>query len=176
VAQTRLTVIVVLALAVPEVILGIVGLAVGGDGVTVATHVLSILLLGYTVVVLLGFLFRVRRVTGNMISASLCAYLILGVLWANVFSLVAILQSDAFHFSFAEDAAGAMRFGTEQTVLPLYYSFVTMTTLGYGDIVPISSAARMLASIAAIVGQFYLAVLVARLVGLHIAQANQRKE
>jgi len=61
-----------------------------------------------------------------------------------------------------------MRLGGRQSVFPLYYSFVTMTTLGYGDIVPRSSSARMFAAIEALMGQLYLAVLVARLVGLHI--------
>jgi len=51
----------------------------------------------------------------------------------------------------------------------LYYSFVTMTTLGYGDITPASGIARMLASLQAFAGQLYIAVLVARLVGLQIA-------
>ena len=68
-----------------------------------------------------------------------------------------------------------MRFGGEHSVNPLYYSFVTLTTLGYGDISPASSMARMLAAIEAVVGQVYLTVLVARLVGLHIAQATNEK-
>ena len=55
----------------------------------------------------------------------------------------------------------------------LYYSFVTMSTLGYGDIVPRSSLARMAAALQAIVGQLYLVVLVSRLVGIHIAQASE---
>ena len=53
------------------------------------------------------------------------------------------------------------------------FSFVTMSTLGYGDIVPRSSTARMVAALQAIAGQLYLVVLVARLVGLHIAQASE---
>ncbi len=53
-----------------------------------------------------------------------------------------------------------------------YFSFETLTTLGYGDIVPRSPAARMLATIEAVMGQIYLTVLIARLVGLHIAHAS----
>ena len=52
----------------------------------------------------------------------------------------------------------------------VYYSFVTMTTLGYGDIVPVSPAARTLAYMEAAMGQIYVAVLIARLVGLHTAR------
>jgi voltage-gated potassium channel Kch len=56
-----------------------------------------------------------------------------------------------------------------------YYSYVTLTTLGYGDIIPISTSARSLALLEAMMGQLYLAVLVARLVGLHISQSMMKK-
>jgi hypothetical protein len=64
-----------------------------------------------------------------------------------------------------------MRIGTGQPVGVLYFSFVTLTTLGYGDVVPTSPVTRTLASLEAITGQLYLTVLVARLVGLHIAES-----
>ena len=56
----------------------------------------------------------------------------------------------------------------------VYYSFVTLTTLGYGDIVPVSPSARALATLEALTGQLYLTVLVARLVGLHITHSSRR--
>jgi hypothetical protein len=56
----------------------------------------------------------------------------------------------------------------------LYFSLATLTTLGYGDIVPTSAVSRMLASVEAVVGQLYLTVLVARLVGLHIAHSIEQ--
>jgi hypothetical protein len=64
-----------------------------------------------------------------------------------------------------------MRVGRGDTAV-LYFSFATLTTLGYGDIVPTSPISRMLASIEAITGQLYLAVLVARLVGMHIVDST----
>ena len=68
-----------------------------------------------------------------------------------------------------------MRLRAAEAVLPLYYSFITLTTLGYGDVVPVSAAARMFAAIEAVMGQLYLAVLVARLVGLHISHATMER-
>jgi len=65
-----------------------------------------------------------------------------------------------------------MRFGSEKSVTPLYFSYTTMTTLGYGDLVPHAPIARMLTSIQAVTGQIYLAVLVARLVGMQIAESR----
>jgi hypothetical protein len=64
----------------------------------------------------------------------------------------------------------------EQQVDPshfIYYSFVTMSTLGYGDITPISNPARSLSLLEAVVGQLYIAILIAKLVGMHIAQAQR---
>jgi hypothetical protein len=70
---------------------------------------------------------------------------------------------------------GSFLIGEQQTDPShfIYYSFVTMSTLGYGDITPISSPARSLSVLTAVVGQFYIAVLIARLVGMHIAQAQR---
>ena len=56
-----------------------------------------------------------------------------------------------------------------------YYSFVTLTTLGYGDIIPVSPHARALSSLEAVVGQLFIAVLIARLVGMHIVHETEKK-
>jgi hypothetical protein len=66
-----------------------------------------------------------------------------------------------------------MQLGAGDSVVPLYYSFVTMTTLGYGDIVPHTPTARILSVLQSVMGQLYLAVLVARLVGLQISQSRE---
>ena len=63
-----------------------------------------------------------------------------------------------------------MRFGGERSSMAIYYSLVTLTTLGYGDIIPTSSPARMIAVGESFVGQIYLVVLVAQLVGMHVSQ------
>lgn len=135
-------------------------------------------LLVYTLVLLLRFLFREQRITFEVIAASLCGYLLLGVLWANVYSLLAFLDPDSFAFPSLVDVSVSnepmnLRFGTERSATALYFSYVTLTTLGYGDIVPVTTASRMLCTTEAITGQLYLAVLVARLIGLHIAHASR---
>jgi Na+/H+-dicarboxylate symporter len=87
--------------------------------------------------------------------------------------VVAHFDDDAFRIA-GEDIR-LVRFGAEHTTTALYFSFVTLTTLGYGDITPVSTAARMLATIQAVIGQMYLTVLVARFVGMHISQAGERR-
>jgi voltage-gated potassium channel len=172
VSQTRLTGTIAITLAVPTVLLQCLTVIVPWHGIEVAVHVFGILTLAYIAIVILGHLFSVKHITFDMISASLCVYLVLGVLWADIYSLTELLEPGSFHFNLAEDkASGQMRFGAEKTILPIYFSYVTLTTLGYGDIVPVSPAARMFAIVEAVVGQLYLAVLVARLVGLHISHS-----
>jgi hypothetical protein len=172
VSRTRRTKIIALLLAIPAAIaLGLQGW-LPGDGLAIAGHILGILSLGYAIVLILKLLFASHRVSSDMICASLCVYLLLGILCALAYSLFYYLDPTSFAFSFAENGgAEVMRFGGERTFIAIYYSFVTMSTLGYGDIVPTSSLARTCAAMQAIVGQLYLAVLVARLVGLHISRS-----
>ncbi len=136
-------------------------------------NLLSIAFLLLTITLLLRHLFQESLVTFDTISAALCAYLLLGVLWAFLYSTIVVFQPDAF-LAPASGQEQIMRFGAANSAMPLYFSYVTLTTLGYGDIVPLSMSARMFTTLEAIMGQMFLAVLVARLVGLHIAQDARR--
>ncbi len=134
----------------------------------------SALFLAYMIVIILKVIFEQKYVTANMIYAALCAYFLLGMFWSAIYSTIWVLDESAFrHPPATEPGVTQFLVGTTISAVSLYYSFVTMTTLGYGDVVPLSSAARSLSSLQAVVGQLYLAVLVARLVGLHIAHARR---
>lgn len=98
----------------------------------------------------------------NRIYGAVCAYLLLGVIWALAYSTLYQVSPNAFK---GISAVGDSEIG----VLWLYYSFVTLSTLGYGDITPVSPAARVLAYTQTIFGAFYMAVLVAGLVGVYIS-------
>ena len=173
VSRTRTTRTFALVLAAPTVILQVLPTWVASEGLTITGHLLGMLFLGYVIVLILKFLFAGHRVTSDMICASLCVYLLLGVLYALAYSVLYSLDPESFIFAFAEDdKTEVIQFGGEQTLIPIYYSFVTMSTLGYGDIVPTSSLTRMCAALQAVLGQLYLAVLVARLVGLHISHST----
>lgn len=110
---------------------------------------------------MIAFVFRADAVTGDTISGSVCAYLLLGLGWAHVFALLETLNPGSLRNlqSAAQGPADLNPF--------IYFSFVTLTTLGYGDIVPATPPAHSLAVCEAVVGQLYLTVLVARLVGLY---------
>ena len=93
-------------------------------------------------------------------------YLLMAMMWALLFRLVNDLQPGSF--AMAESHMQGSR------LLFFYYSFVTITTLGYGDITPVTDVAKSFSFLEAIVGQIYLVVLVARLVGTHIAQSMDK--
>lgn len=116
----------------------------------------------FVVLNLLRFILRAPRVNSEVLCASVAGYLMLGLVWAAAYILTALLVPGSFVFSAGPAPSGSMLGFTA-----LYYSVITLTTVGYGDIVPVSGAARMLAMMEAMTGTLYMAVLVARLVSLY---------
>jgi hypothetical protein len=131
-------------------------------GVIVA--ILSVMAAFYLLVAgtMLSHVLKDDAVTGEKISAAICVYLLIGLIWACFFSLAHVLQPGSFQLENLELSDF------------VYYSFITLSTLGYGDITPLSPSARALAYVEAITGQLYLAILVARLVGLHIVHGKKK--
>jgi len=169
------TMLIAWTIALPTCLLHGLALLFENSAIVIANHIISSLFLLFTVGVILKYLFIASHVTFDMICASLCVYLLLSVVWAIAYSLIEILQPGSFHFALGDASANrVMRFEGERAFLAIYYSLVTITTLGYGDILPTSSLARTTAATKALTGQLFLVVLVARLVGLHIAQATAR--
>ena len=121
----------------------------------------EIIFLGFIALSLLFHVFGHERITGDTIAGSICVFLLIGIIWMLVYQAINFFDPKAFN----NVASGS--FSPAAMVDLAYYSFATLTTLGYGDIVPISRSVRMIAVTEAIVGQIYLTVLVARLVGLY---------
>jgi Ion channel len=115
---------------------------------------------------------RQKEVTGETISMSISVYLLLGLTWGVFYIVLYYLQPHAFSFGYSESSARP----NEQEVFPVlvYFSLTTLSTIGFGDITPLTLQARYAAVAEGITGQFYLAILVARLVGLYMSRtANQ---
>jgi hypothetical protein len=173
VSESRRSLSIALALAVPAILFYIVGLFSDHAEVLAWRYGLTVAVLGYAIAAILRFLFVPQRVNANLICGSICAYLLLGVLWANVYSLIEVVEPGSFRFTLStETEKPVMQFEGGDASFAVYYSFITLTTLGYGDVIPRSAPARLLAALEALTGQIYLAVLVARLVGLHVAHAE----
>jgi voltage-gated potassium channel len=126
---------------------------------------------GFTAVVVLRQALGGAAVTADTVAGAICFYLLLGVIWAIIFSLVEVAHPGSFL-----DGGRPLNSSTTgpRSLVPslLYLSLVTLSTLGYGDILPITPTARMLAALEAIIGPLYLAVLIARLVGLHASRSR----
>ena len=114
---------------------------------------------------LLRFVLEARSVDVQVLCAAISAYLLLGLLWTFCYWLAAELTPGAFSFNASSAASDKSMSGFNA----LYFSFVTLSTLGYGDISPVSRGARMLAAAESTVGLLYVAVLIARLVALYSA-------
>jgi hypothetical protein len=118
---------------------------------------------------ILRFVYRSRRLTIDGIFATIVAYAIVAI----IFSRLYLLMIAANPGSFSLPVPAAERAPHLLQVDLLYYSLITQCSVGYGDILPMSDAARMLAVIQAVVGQFYMAVVVAIFVGMY---ATQRRD
>jgi hypothetical protein len=175
VSRSRAGILLALGLGILAVALWVLNLFVVSDTLAVLQHLLAAAFFGYVIWVLLLAIFAGRRATFNTVCASLCIYLLLGLVWAMAYSVVDVLDPNAFTWTVAGTRPHSLfQVGSGNSAV-LYFSFATLTTLGYGDIVPTSPISRMLASVEAIMGQLYLAVLVARLVGLHIAESLDQR-
>jgi hypothetical protein len=107
------------------------------------------------------------RINLHNVAGAACVYLLLGIIWSLAYYFINIILPGSFK--------GNLSFETQMQLNDfVYYSFVTLTTLGYGDIVPVSATARSLVYMEAVFGQFYIAILVAGLVSIHIS--NQTRE
>ena len=127
----------------------------------------GILFMAFMVIVILSFIFREQEVTSNVIYGAIVVYLLIAIMWAFVFSVLESIHPGSFAVGEDQIEAGRPLF--------IYYSFVTITTLGYGDITPVTAPANSFSFLEAVTGQIYLVVLVARLVGMHIAQSMDSK-
>ena len=104
----------------------------------------------------------------NKIVGAICIYILMGLIWALLYLLIAEIVPESFngmpHASWLENFAAAT-----------YFSFVTITTLGYGDISPVLPLARFLVYMEAIIGVFYMAILVASLIGVRLSDYSMQK-
>ncbi len=158
-----------LFLGVPTAVLWAFHLYFQAPALRIGRDLLSIAFLAYVIFEVFRYIFTSPRVTRDVVFASLCIYLLFGLMWSQAFAVDIELDPGAFIYTLGDG-------GTETTIRELkkpgtlmYFSFATLTTLGYGDIVPRSEVSRMLTTVEAVTAQLYVAVLIARLVGLHIA-------
>jgi flagellar biosynthesis protein FliR len=110
-------------------------------------------------------------VTNDTISGAVCGYLLMGVVFGFLYGIIALLYPGSFIVAGKTIQPEPSSFDYHHEIINLiYYSFVTLATVGYGDITPASAPARALAMIEAGAGQFYVAILIARLVSIRYSR------
>src|SRR5262249_1260599 len=117
---------------------------------------------------------RAKTVTGDIVCGALCVYLLIGLIWAFLFLLLESVHPGSFRLeeglTTATDLTSAR---SAHIAIFMYFSFITLSTVGYGEILPLTPPAHGLAALEGIIGQFYMAVLVARFVGLYIVHSQR---
>ncbi len=137
--------------------------------VSIAQLVSYVAFLAVAAGLILSDVMRAKDVTGDTIFGAICVYLLLGVSWALWFCVLEVAQPESFAFPQWLIPADSSPTAWHTMSTFIYFSFTTLTTLGYGDVTPISAAARTCTWLEAVTGQLYLAVLVARLVAMRVA-------
>ena len=139
----------------------------------VAGAISWLLFLGYVTLSELRSVIKQRQVTSETISMAISVYLLLAVTWGFLYIIIFQMQPGAFSSLVLPNASHTYDL---QPIFPIfgYYSLGTLSTIGAGDITPVSLQARYATVAEAITGQFYLAILVARLVGLQMSQSATR--
>jgi Ion channel len=135
-----------------------------------ASIVMNVLMFIYG---LLRRIFSSQEVTGDILLAGIAVYLLLGMLFTPIYTQLETVVPGSFSFSAAMPALG---FASLLWTRFLYYSYSTLTTLGYGDITPVSGVAQALAAAEAIVGVLFIAIFMARLVGVYAADVRREEK
>jgi hypothetical protein len=154
-------------LAVPAAVLNTVSTFHPASSFAVPGLVSTLIFLAFTLVSLLGTVLRTQTVTRDTIFGALSVYLLMAFVWGIAYLLLETIHPGGLsvdatrHPNHTVDWADCM-----------FYSFVTLTSLGYGDMVPISPQCRSLSILEAVSGIMYVAVLIARIVGLYAARKS----
>ena len=123
--------------------------------------------IAFTIFHILQNIFAEQDVTKDTIAGAAAVYLLFGLMWSFLYGVLEHIEPGSFAISEAQTLG-------ERNIF-IYYSFVTITTLGYGDIMPVTYIASSLAVMEAVVGQLYLVVLVAWLVGMYVSKKSKSR-
>lgn len=131
-----------------------------------STAIIGVMLVA--VGVILRHIMTARRISSDIIFGSVAVYLLSGVMWAASYQVV----NDFFPGQVIKSVGELLTAESRAAVFPefTYFSFITLTSVGYGDLAPIGPAARSLAIVEGIFGQLYTAILIGKLVGMNVAQ------
>ena len=165
-SQKRNHIIIAVILAIPTILsLWSKDIAISNTLITIG-YICGVILFAFAVILILKYIFSEQVATRQTISAAVVVYLLIALMWTFIYRLIAMLYPASFAIAHAKllDAEN----------IYLYFSLVTITTLGYGDITPIGNQAISLSVLEAITGQIYLVVVVAWFVGMYVSRKSRQ--
>jgi len=162
--EDRKKAIIVLLIAAPFVILDGLNVYFTSRPMMIVAFSFGTILYFYIVFLLVKNLLSIRVITADLIYCAISIYLLIGIMWAGIYTVLEGISPGSFS-------------GTSGTVDLLYFSFVTLTTVGFGDVAPLSILGKRLAVFEAAMGSIYMAVIIAMIVGRYMSmQVEQDSE
>ena len=167
--HTRALYLVDIAFVVPTLLATWIDSVYQNDYTFVASYVTMGIFFLYLQFLIIKQMVHAHKVDTNTIMGAMNIYLVAGLIWAYTYILLNHFDAGSFHLSDYETMG-------KEVELFTYYSFTTITTLGYGDIVAQSAQARMLSVLEAVFGQLYLAIVVAKLVSISWKSSQEKQD
>jgi hypothetical protein len=169
--------LVAIVLGVPTGLLSLGGYLLADqpkNTVVLIGHCLAVAFYFWAAALIVASLFRRQALSLDSLFGVICGYLLLGMAWGVLYSMLDTMGPGSFQV--AARLAEQVQADHSRIHLFTYYSFITLTTVGYGDITPLSTPARTCSWLEALTGQFYLAVLVAGLVGILLSRRSETSD
>lgn len=165
VSEDRLSLVFALLTGLPAIFTGWSFQLLKIPALFLTHHICAGLFFAVSTIIILRHLINQKVVTVDLIWGAMCGYFLIGFMWGDIYSLLETIQPGSFNLG--------------QQQVPdidsfIYFSFVTLATLGYGDIVPLTQQAQSLTIIETVMGQMYIAVNIAALVAIRISQSRSK--
>jgi voltage-gated potassium channel len=164
-SQKIKNIVIAALLAIPMLISIWTQYFVQSEAIFLIGRICGAFFIAFTIFHILRYIFQEQEVTKDTIAGAAAVYMLFALMWSFLYGVLELLQPESFAISVAQTLGERNTF--------IYYSFVTITTLGYGDIIPVTYIATSLAVLEAVVGQLYLVVLVAWLVGMYVSKKSK---
>jgi hypothetical protein len=173
-AERRSTLIIALFLAVPAAAAG--WLEPTEPGLAIAGGIFQVLFMALVAAGILNHVIRAKRVTSDLLFGVASVYLLFAAIWSIGYGIADTIEPGAIALAVEDAGIAADLHSLSGEKVRSYFSFVTLTTLGYGDMRPVSDPARIMAMLEATLGQLFLVIVVARIVGLYTMQPRESGE
>ena len=163
--RRRAVLVISLLVGVPAIVAALQGQLTEGLLPEPMGAVIGIVFYGFACWLILKHIAKMQDVTADTIFGALSLYMLIGITFMNGYVIAEFMEPGSFYVGAAQNPTG--HFGPGDL---LYFSYVTLTTLGYGDITPVLSIARSLAVLEAAIGVMFMAVVIGRVVGIYASK------